>query len=209
MFRLKASELTKAPMRDPPSLGASLARIAIAVGGYALLLVVLMRLLGLKTGLVAGVVLAPLTIPLLVPGILGAIPAYLRWARDHRMDRWQGRYYTFEDRHIRIVEHRGKVWIVLADIVTASKMRVTDDELAGLGRGSVADLEEFDEWALSDTAALELLSRRKYREAGKFKLWLERDVLPPIYRRRTGQRVPDQFGAQSTAGAQDPPSPGT
>lgn len=194
MFRLKASDLTKPAMRDPPTLAAAVKRIGLAGGIYLLLLYLIAYAYGLATAMFAALALSIVFIPLLVPAVLAVIPALIRFAGDRSMERWQGCYYAYEDLQVRIIEYRGTIWIVLADVYRACQLRVSDDELIQLGPGAVGDVEEFGERALSDKALLEVLSRRQYREAVKFKLWLERDVLPPLYRRRTGERVPYQFG---------------
>ena len=193
MFRLKAASLKKASMREPLSLGASLARIGAVAGGYLLVIAWVAHSFGATSASFAALGLSVVAVPLIIPGVLGVIPAFFRWAGDRSMDRWQGCYYAFENRQIRIVEERARIWVVLADVVAVTQLRINDDELLVLPRGSVALLEEFGERAVSDTGLLDLLSRRNYREAIKFRRWLERDVLPPLYRKRSGQRVPDQF----------------
>ena len=192
MFRLRARDLKKPSMRDPPTLRASLLRIVGVGGAYLLILTWVSHSYGLASAMFAALGLAVFAVPLLVPAVLGVVPAFFRWAGDRSLDRWQGCYYAFENHQIRIVEDRARIWIVLADVLSTAHLRINDDELAGLPRGSV-ELEEFGERAVSDTALIELLTRRNYREANKFRLWLEREVLPPLYRKRSGQGVPDQF----------------
>ncbi len=187
------------------TLKAATLRVVLGLGGFLLVAHTLVAYFGPGMIYVPVIFLFLGLLPVVVPGLLGFWGAWYRFSRDHHLERWQGSYYSFDEHQVRIVEHRGSVWIVLRDALARSKLQVNDDELAALPRGSIGELEEFRERAVTDVALLELLSRRNYAEAIRFRVWLEREVLPPIYRRRTGQKVPYTMGQQVAGG---PPPPG-
>lgn len=117
----------------------------------------------------------------LAPTFVDLPGAYWRWLKEREYERWQGRYYAFENRQIRIDWLDERVWIVLDDAAPAAGLDLNQAEVAAISALERREHAEFQTWVVSDQALLELLDRRSHRQAQKFRLWLTREVLPPLY----------------------------
>ena len=171
-------------MREPVSLLSAVCRIGVGVGGYVLLLRWLVSGAGKVPGLILAVLCAPAAGVIIATGLVAIFPALVRWEKAQHLSRWQGRYFAFDDRQIRIDQAAdGEGWVVLADVMAVTDLRVTETEIERLGPFARRDIAEFGATALSETALLILISRRNYVAVNRFRLWLERDVLPPLHRR--------------------------
>jgi hypothetical protein len=180
-------------MSEPASAHAALLRIVLVMGCYVGIVYYLLHHIEPAYAELAAVLLTVVVAPILVVSIFTIVTEWIRFARDQPLERWHGNYYSFDGYQVRIIEDLGRTWIVLNDAKARAKLQVSETELKSLGPDALLHLEEFRTRAIVDTALLTLLSRRNYPDANKFRLWLEREVLPPLHRKRTGERVPYAF----------------
>lgn len=182
------------PMRDPMTLTGALVRLVLGIGAYLCLLLWGLHHRDEPAALITLVVCAPLVIPLVVPGLLGFFPALWRLGGERALGSWHGRYFEFEGRQIHIEVIGGKVWVALDDVRVAAALSVHDPELTRQGDDAYCALREVRMRAIADVALMDLLLRRRSAQAARFRRWLQRDVLPPLYRRAQGSRpVPPTF----------------
>lgn len=181
-WRIRSRSLVPS-MREPASLLSAACRIGVGAGAYAILLR-WTSLRGGAFGLILAVLCAPLAGVVIGTGLVAIFPALMRWSKERYWLQWQGRYFAFDNHQIRIEQDpEGIAWIVLADVVAVTDLRVTETEIARLGPFAQKDMVEFGAMALSEGALLAILSRRNYPAVNRFRLWLERDVLRPLHRR--------------------------
>ena len=181
-WRIRSRSLVPS-MREPVSLLSAACRIGVGVGAYAIL-VRWASLRGGALGLVLAVLCAPVASVVIGTGLVAIFPALMRWSKERYWLQWQGRYFAFDNRQIRIEQDpEGTVWIVLADVVAVTDLRVTETEIERLGSFARKSIVEFGAMALSEGALVAILSRRNYPAVNRFRLWLERDVLQPLHRR--------------------------
>ncbi len=179
------------------SLRSAVLRVVLGVGGYLLLAIYLLTHAPREFALLAMVGLSIVPAVVAIPGLFALFAEFVTFARDQPLERWQGNYYSFDGYQVRIIEEGATVWIVLDDALARAKVQASETELAKLDAGSLCHLESVGRRAIAANALLTLLARRNYRDANVFRLWLEREVLPPIHRKRTGQRVPYRHGEQA------------
>jgi hypothetical protein len=191
-FRIRSRALG-ANMSEPANVHMAVLRLVLAMGCYVGIVYYLLHHIEPAYAQLAAVLLTVVVAPFLVTSTFTIVTEWVRFARDQPLERWHGNYYSFDGYQVRIIEDGGRTWIVLNDAAARAKMQVGESELKALGPDALLHLEEFKTRAISDEALLTLLSRRNYPDANKFRLWLQRDVLPPLHRKRTGERVPYAF----------------
>jgi hypothetical protein len=183
-------------MRDPMSMAGSLWRLGVSLGMCFLGFLIASHFTERRSALFMAVLISPLTLPWLLPGVLGFFPALVRFSRAMSLEKWQGRYYEFEGRQVRVEEVDGAIWIALKDVRKAARLSVHHVEIARFNPDDCLILPESRTVGVNETALLAWLSALRGRQVAAFRLWLERDVLPPIHRRRNGERlVPPAFEA--------------
>jgi hypothetical protein len=115
--------------------------------------------------------------------IVDGLGAYVWWARKEPYIPWEGRYYEFQNVHIRIFEEDGKLWFAAEDVLKVlgrkpdSTLAITYGEIDyRLISGAAAPpLRVF-----STRAAREIIVRARHPEAGKFLFWFDREVVAPF-----------------------------
>lgn len=123
-----------------------------------------------------------LTLPLwgaaLARPIIEGVPALLRWAGHLHLQAWDGRYYEFDGRQVRVVTIGETLWFAEPDVVAilggtpeALRSKVGRNEYGPLGEGR---LMGFPEQALR-----RLLNGDASPQALRFRLWMEREVIFP------------------------------
>ena len=160
----------------------TLARLAIAAafsfGAY--------RLPGShKEGLILVVLSAPLWGGLLAKTILEGVPRYYVWAKKQPYAPWQGRYYEFENIHIRVFEDDfGQMWFCDKDVLQVLGKPVSQTYEVTYPESDYQQIPGERLKGFSETAVIRVVSRIKHPSAGKFRFWLERDVLAPHHKKR-------------------------
>jgi hypothetical protein len=134
-------------------------------------------------GLVLLVFCAVIWAVLFAKPIIEGLGSYFSWARSEPYIPWNGRYYEFQNVHIRIFEVHGKLWFCAADVFKVFG-RKPDSTLA-ITYGEI-DYKPVDGsgvpplYALSARAARELVTRIRHPDAGKFLFWFDREVIAPF-----------------------------
>lgn len=129
--------------------------------------------------------LAPIVAFLLVPALIQFVLLGLRWMADRPLVPWQGRYYAFDDRQVRIVESRGRLWFATADVHTALDLRHREGVLAALDATDRTEDPEIGD-ALSNEGLQRLLAGSTDRRILRFLRWAELDVRRPWQKKRDG-----------------------
>ena len=107
------------------------------------------------------------------------------WLAAQPLSPWEGRYYEFDGVQVRIYEVDDRLWYAAVDVMKASKLPGLADPLLAshprvtrrLKRGMVG---------LSSDGAEKLLLERHAPEAGRFILWMRREVEGPWLKKRGG-----------------------
>jgi hypothetical protein len=116
--------------------------------------------------------------------IVRGIGRYIWWARKEPYIPWEGRYYEFQNVHVRIYEEDGKLWFVANDVLRVlgrkpdSTLAITYGEIDYKPVAGVLPPVH----AFSERAAREFITRTRHPEAGKFLFWFEREVIAPHYK---------------------------
>ena len=170
-------------MREPmPNWAGALLRIALAAA-IAWMLVGFARWLGFPW--YAGIVFAAVPIAaILAKPILEAAGGLIDWLRHAPHEPWQGRYYRFNDVHIRIHEVDGDLWFVDRDVCQACGLPFDASFGARFPASQHERIEGTRQWGFSEAGLEAFLSPSREAEAGKFLLWAKREVLAPHRRKR-------------------------
>ncbi len=164
------------------SLRAAIAWLVVVLAVYALIVALGWRHGG-KGGLIAAVCAAPFAGVAITPALMALLPAYIDWVTARIWQRWQGRYYAFDDRQIRIVEARGCLWFSSKDVHAVLGMSERPALLAQFGAAERRRDDEIGD-ALSHAGLVRLLARRSDARTQRFMLWAERDVCKPWANKR-------------------------
>ncbi|MES2933579.1 MAG: hypothetical protein V4805_08845 [Pseudomonadota bacterium] len=120
--------------------------------------------------------------------IVEIIPSVKYFAEKAATQKWQGKYYVFENCHIRFYLIDQTIWIPLRDLKQLMQPAFNERELRLLGEahGPIPD-PEHDEPGLSEEGLLRLLSNRtEHRRASeqmiRFRNWLLQNALPNVRR---------------------------
>lgn len=118
--------------------------------------------------------------------LLEIIPAISRSARRSAFEKWNGRYYSFEDAQIRLCLVEGEVWIVEADVRKFISPAVSTREQRLLG-SDYARIPGTTLHGYSEPGLLRLIQVRLARRGGetdmkKFTVWLKNEAIPNIKR---------------------------
>jgi hypothetical protein len=105
------------------------------------------------------------------------------WLSRQPLDAWNGRYYAFNNVHVRVLEDGGRLWFCARDVVAACEVSAAADALPGLRR--IGRLQ-----CMSVEGIESLHAVHGGPELGRFVLWCRREVLAPWERKRSGALVP-------------------
>jgi len=149
---------------------------------------------GHKNGLVLLVLSAPLLGALLAKAILEMVKAYAGFVKQQLYIPWQGRYYEFQGTHIRIFEEDGVLWFVDRDVLRVLDKEPTSAMRIAYGEIDYKPVEETGMMAFSERVVVRVVSLIRHRDAGKFKFWIEREVIAPHHKKReiAGLRAPNR-----------------
>ena len=107
----------------------------------------------------------------------------MTWLWRHPHEKWQGRYYEFNSRQIRVLEEDERLWFSAADVVKACDLAVVPETLP-----RVRTVENLPCLGFEDIEALH--GTHGGEELGRFLLWARRYVITPWERKRSGALVP-------------------
>ena len=149
---------------------------------------------GHKEGLVLLVLSAPIWGVLLAKPILELVKSYVDFAKQQPYIPWQGHYYEFQGRQIRIFEDDGLLWFVDRDVLRVLDKEPTSAMRIAYGEVDYKPIGETGMMAFSDRVVVRVVSLIRHPEAGKFKFWIEREVIAPHHKKReiAGLRAPSR-----------------
>jgi hypothetical protein len=107
----------------------------------------------------------------------------MTWLWRHPHQAWQGRYYEFNSRHIRVLEDEDRLWFCASDVAKACGL-----DLVPVALPNVRIVERLPCLAMEDIEALH--ATHGGDELGRFLLWARRFVVTPWERKRSGALVP-------------------
>ncbi|HTT13048.1 MAG TPA: hypothetical protein VMG60_19430 [Burkholderiaceae bacterium] len=114
--------------------------------------------------------------------------ALWRWMRAAPHAAWNGDYYEFDGRQVRLLFDDDHVYVVAADVFAALDLRGHATEAARVrliaGADGLRQLPGRSELVFSERGLNAWLDRRSGQSAVRFHRWLERDVIAPHRRRR-------------------------
>jgi len=149
---------------------------------------------GHKDGLVLLVISAPVWGVLLAKPILEFVNSFVDFAKKQPYVPWQGRYYEFQGKQIRIFEDDGVLWFVDRDVLRVLDKAPTRAMRIAYGEVDYKPVEEAGGMAFSERVVLRVVSLIRHPDAGKFKFWIEREVIAPHHKKReiAGLRAPSR-----------------
>lgn len=114
--------------------------------------------------------------------------AWAAWQTEGAWGEWQGNYYEFDGRQIRILFAGDAVWFVAADVLDAlgiaGHQRNPERIRQIAGRDGLAVPPRSRLLAFSEVGLRAWLDRRTDLTAHKFRRWVDKQVLEPYRRRR-------------------------
>jgi hypothetical protein len=114
--------------------------------------------------------------------------ALWHWMRAAPYARWNGSYYEFDGRQIRVLFDEDTVFVVAADVFDALGLsgRATDPQRgrAVAGREGLLRLPGRREIVFTERGLAAWLERRTEKKAAAFKRWFDLQVLAPHRKRR-------------------------
>ncbi len=141
-------------------------------------------------GAVAAILSIPLWGVLLAKPIIVGVAAYFDSARKQPYAPWQGRYYEFQGTHIRIDEVDGQLWFCDADVLQVLGQKPSTAMKIAYADADYRTMEASGLMAFSEAAVVRVISRIRHPEAGKFRFWIEREVIAPHHKRREMAGLP-------------------
>ena len=165
-----------------PNWAFLLARLFFSSAGVALLTWIGWKLGQLDWALVAFVFSSPMVGVAIARPLVELAHDGMTWLWRSPHEAWQGRYYEFNSRQVRVLEEAARLWFCAEDVVKACDLAIVPATLSGrivLGLPCLA---------IEDIEAL----HRSHggEELGRFLLWARRYVITPWERKRSGALVP-------------------
>jgi hypothetical protein len=119
---------------------------------------------------------------------IGAAGRFSGRVNERALGQWQGNYYSWNDRQIRVMERRNAVWVVSEDVLRAAGVKpdAAMFKMLESGRPGYGAIPGTDYMGFSEKGVLEFLRERQRDnpEIIKLVLWFERDVFFPIRQKR-------------------------
>ena len=129
------------------------------------------------------VVVAVLWGALLAKPILECLIWVYRYFRDAPLKPYQGIYYAFDGKQVRIFEINQALWVVDIDILAIIDLVYSDASRRLAQHSEYRYVESQKLWVYSEQAALRLVQNSKHTNAHRLKFWLQREVYFPYSQR--------------------------
>lgn len=140
------------------------------------------------TGALSFVLVAPFWGVWLLWPFYRAARAWWRWQYEGTSAEWNGTYYEFDGRQIRILMQGDSIWIAADDVFEALDLRGRQRNPARVreiaGRDGLVRPPGSGLLAFSEIGIKAWLDRRTDIVAHKFSLWLSKQVIAPYRKRR-------------------------
>ena len=158
--------------------------LAWGVGGGALLVTDVRG----GVGALSLVLVAPFWGMWLLWPVYRAARRWWRWHAEASWTHWNGVYYEFDGRQIRVLTEGESIWIAADDVFDVLGLKGRQRNPARVrqiaGRDGLVQLPGSRRLVFSEVGIRAWLDRRTDVAAGKFAYWLDKQVIAP-YRRRT------------------------
>jgi len=155
--------------------------------------------IGHGTGVLSLILVAPFWgVWLLWPAYRG-VRALWNWQSQSVWGEWNGAYYEFDGRQIRILLQRDRIWVVADDVLDALDLQGRQRDAGRIrqiaGRDGLVRLPHSRLLTFSEVGIKAWLDRRTDIDAHKFARWLDKQVIEP-YRRRLEMAAREPPNAQ-------------
>lgn len=111
-----------------------------------------------------------------------------RWMRSAPLQAWNGRYFEFDGRQMRVLLDENDIHVVADDVFAALDLRggarAADRVRLAAGRDGLRSLPPLRELVFTERGLTAWLERRTDEKAVRFGRWFEREVVVPHRRRR-------------------------
>ena len=118
---------------------------------------------------------------LLAKPVLECLIWVYRCFRDAPLKLYQGNYYAFDGKQVRVFEISKALWVV--DILAIVCMAYSESSRRLSRPSEYRYIESQKLWVYSEQAALRLVQNSKHFNAHRFQFWLQREVYFPYSRR--------------------------
>jgi hypothetical protein len=143
------------------------------------------------TGALSLILVAPFWAIWLLWPVYRGLRAWWRWQHDSAWGDWNGTYYEFDGRQIRVLMQGDSIWIVADDVFDALQLRGRQRDAARVreiaGRDGLVKPPGSTRLAFSEIGIRAWLDRRSDVVAHKFAYWLDKQVIAPYRKRREFQ----------------------
>ena len=106
-----------------------------------------------------------------------------RGFRDAPLKPYQGSYYAFDGKQVRVFEFSQALWVVDIDILAIVSMAYSESSRKLARPSEYRYLESQKLWVYSEQAALRLVQNSRHFNAHRLQFWLLREVYFPYSRR--------------------------
>ena len=120
---------------------------------------------------------------LLAKPILEFFPSTYGWFKWLVWRKWQGRYYAFYGRQIRIIMDGRTPWLVDKDVLAVIGEKPNKHLMRRFDATEYHSIPGTRMRGFSEKGALRLVESSRHTDARKFKLWMEREVFGPLHKR--------------------------
>ncbi|MES2316465.1 MAG: hypothetical protein V4631_03140 [Pseudomonadota bacterium] len=129
----------------------------------------------------------------LAPYVIDLFPAIRRKAISDVLEPWNGRYYAYDNRQVRLYLIEGVIWVPVRDVASLLLPQPEPRELRILA-GDYGPIPGQKLQGYTEAGLLRLLSTRCGNRGGapalvRFKNWLEKEAFPNL-RRHPGSSAP-------------------
>lgn len=130
------------------------------------------------------VIAAPLWGVFFCKPLVEIFPAIARSANRTAMQPWEGKYYRYEETHLRMYFAGDDAWFVADDILAAVGKKRERWMEARFEPGEYQVIPGRSEMGFTPEAVLKFLDMSELPEARKFRLWFERAVVFTLQRKQ-------------------------
>ncbi len=130
-----------------------------------------------------GMIVVVLWGALLAKPILECVIWVYKIFRDAPLKPYQGNYYAFDGKQVRILEINKALWVVDIDILAIIGLIYSDASRRLAQHSEYRYVESQKLWVYSEQAALRLVQNSKHLNAHRLKFWLQKEVYFPYSHR--------------------------
>lgn len=128
------------------------------------------------------VVVVPLWGALLAKPLLEVIILMVKHFKNAPFKPYQGIYYAFNNRQVRVFEVNGALWVADEDVLPLIGLKASDSARRQSNPKyyqSIRGAEKETVWIYAEIAILEIVGNSLHKDSIKFRRWLEREVYLP------------------------------